>query len=79
MPKVGQKAQKFDGASNGEEEETSPKGATKQASSKVTKVCEEKKRKANTKKRKADTETHAPHKKKVATDGTKRVSEHQRK
>ena len=38
----------------------------------MTKVCEEKKRKA-------DTETHAPHKKQVATDGTKRVSERQRK
>ncbi len=55
------------------------KEATKQASFKVTKVCEEKKRKADTKKRKADTETHAPHKKQVATYGTKRVSERQRK
>ena len=30
-------------------------------------------------KRKADTETHAPRTKQVATDGTKRVSERQRK
>ena len=30
-------------------------------------------------KRKADTETHAPRMKQVATDGTKRVSERQRK
>ena len=55
------------------------KGAPKHASSKVTKVSEDKKRKANTKKRKADTATHAPHKKQVATDGTKRVSERKRK
>ena len=31
------------------------------------------------KKRKADTETHPPKTKQVATDGTKRVSERQRK
>ena len=48
------------------------KEAKKQASSKVTEVGEEKKRKA-------DTETHAPCKKQVATDGTKRVSEGQSK
>ncbi len=52
--------------------ENQAKEAKKQASSKMTKVGEEKKRKA-------DTETHAPRKKQVATDGTKRVLEHQRK
>ena len=72
-PKVGQKAQKFDGASNGEEEKkTSSQGGQKQASSTVTEV-------GKGKKRKADTETHAPKTKQVATDGTKRVSERQRK
>ena len=45
----------------------------KQASSTVTEV-------GKGKKRKTETETHhAPLKKQVATDGTKRVSEHQRK
>ncbi len=48
------------------------KEAKKQASSKVTEAGEEKKRKA-------DTETHAPCKKQVATDSTKRVLERQRK
>ena len=48
------------------------KEAKKQASSTVTEV-------GKGKKRKADTETHAPKKKQVATDGTKRVSERQRK
>ncbi len=55
-PKVGQKVQKFDGASNGE-----------------------KKKPGKGKKRKADTVTHAPSKKQVATDGTKRVLERQRR
>jgi hypothetical protein len=74
-PKVGQKAQKCDGASNGEEEETtSSQGGQKQASSTVTEV-------GKGKKRKTESETHhAPLKKQVATDGTKRrVLEHQRK
>jgi hypothetical protein len=44
----------------------------KQASSTVAEV-------GKGKKRKADTETHAPKTKQVATDGTKRVSERQRK
>ncbi len=73
-PEVGQKAHKFDGASNGEEEEKNQaKEAKMQASSTVTEV-------GKGKKRKVDTETHhAPSKKQVATDGTKRVSECQRK
>ncbi len=48
------------------------KNAKKQASSTVTEV-------GNGKKRKPDTETHAPLKKQADTDGTKRVSECQRK
>ena len=49
------------------------KEAKKQASSTVTEV-------GKGKKRKTETETHhAPPKKQVATDGTKRVSERQRK
>ena len=48
------------------------KDAKKQASSTVTEV-------GKGKKRKPDTETHAPSKKQVDTDGTKRVSERQRK
>jgi len=39
----------------------------------------EKKKPGKGKKRKADTVTHAPSKKQVATDGTKRVSERQRR
>jgi hypothetical protein len=46
--------------------------AKKQVSSKATTA-------GKGKKRKADTVTHAPSKKQVATDGTKRVSERQRK
>ena len=55
---------------------------------KVTKVSEEDKKKANTKKRKAGTATHASQKnelvqlvlrEQVATDGTKRVSQRKRK
>ena len=48
------------------------KDAKKQASSTVTEV-------GKGKKRKPDTETHAPSKKQVDTDGTMRVSERQRK
>ena len=64
------------------------KEATKQASSKVTKVSEEDKKKANTKKRKAGSAIHASQKnelvqlvlrEQVATDGTKRVSQRKRK
>ena len=55
---------------------------------KVTKVSKEDKNKANTKKRKAGTATHASQKndlvqlvlkEQVATDGTKRVSQRKRK
>ncbi len=48
------------------------KEAKKQASSTVAEI-------GKLKKRKADTETHPPETKQVATYGTKRVSERQRK
>jgi len=42
-------------------------------------AMEKKKKPGKGKKRKADTVTHAPSKKQVATDGTKRVSKRQRR
>ncbi len=51
----------------------------KRCKSLMEQAMEKKKKPGKGKKRKADTVTHAPSKKQVATDGTKRVSKRQRR